>query len=275
MHNLSKKPIPLFFGIFLLAAAFRFIRLNVMPLNHAEAALALQALSVVEGTQVRFGSEIAYVGLTSIFFFLFSANTFLARFWPALSGSLLIWVPYLFKKQTGTWPALIAAAILAISPDMIALSRIVGSPMMAMVFLLLAIGLYLNRQPIGSGSCFALGLMSGPGFWIGLLIIGISLMIGELGFGIKKNFDIESLKQTKRQWVRLGSAFGLTLLVVGTNFFMAPSGLSGVFTGLYQFVTGFFSHFNSANPICIISTVWLLWCCCFVWFVGWYKQPKK
>ncbi len=240
MHNLSKKPIPLFFGIFLLAAAFRFIRLNVMPLNHAEAALALQALSVVEGTQVRFGSEIAYVGLTSIFFFLFSANTFLARFWPALSGSLLIWVPYLFKKQTGTWPALIAAAILAISPDMIALSRIVGSPMMAMVFLLLAIGLYLNRQPIGSGICFALGLMSGPGFWIGLLITGISLMIGELGFGIKKNFDIESLKQTKRQWVRLGSAFGLTLLVVGTNFFMAPSGLSGVFSGLYQFVTGFF-----------------------------------
>ncbi len=267
MRNLSKQSFLLFFGIFLLAAAFRFIRLNVVPLNHAEAALALQALSAVEGTQVRFGSEIAYVGLTSIFFFLFSANTFLARFWPALSGSLLIWVPYLSKKQTGTWPALIAAAILALSPDMVALSRIVGSPMMAMVFLLLAVGMFLNRKPITSGICFALGLMSGPGFWVGLLIIGLSLMIGEMGFSITKNYYLESLKQTKQYWVRLGCAFGLTLLVAGTNFFMAPSGLSGVFSGLYQFVNGFFQ--TSILPIRYFLLALFSYCAAAVLFGFW------
>lgn len=232
-----------FLLVFLVSLAFRLTRLGGLSLTDFEADFALQALAIAKGDTPIFGEQAAYVGLTGITLFLFSASNFLARFWVAIFSSLIAYTPYLFRKQIGTWEALIAAAALAISPEMVGLSRIVGSPMMAAVFLLLAMGLWLNRKPVLAGISLAMGLMGGIGFWIGLVILGLSVLISSRLFSSNLTLSKVYSFQIKPFWFRFGVSFGLTLLVVGMGFFMAPTGLSGVFGGLVEFIKGF-----SAQP---------------------------
>ena len=160
-----------------MALALRLIRLGVLPLGDSEAILALQALAVARRGTTSFGAFAAFTGLTGLDFNLFSAGNFMARFWFALTGALVVFVPWLFRERIGHWPALLLAAVLSISPEMVGLSRIIGSPMMAFVFLLLVLGLFFKRRPILAGAAFALALMSGPGFWMGLVILGFSGLV--------------------------------------------------------------------------------------------------
>lgn len=229
-------------GAFVIGAAFRLIRLGVLSLDNHEAGFALQALAVARGEQTIFGDQIAYVGLTGINFLLFSASNFMARLWPALSGSLVVFIPYLFSKLIGKWPAVLGSILLALSPDMVGPSRIIGSPMMAMVFLLLALGLFLRKKPILTGLCLGLGLMSGPGFWFGAVILGVSFGLSTALFDLREAFTSHFIIKEKSFWQKFGISFAITLLVVGTGFFMAPAGLSGIFSGLYDFITGFGSQ---------------------------------
>ena len=155
----SKLQIYLLLGAFALALAFRLVQLGKAPLDDREAALALQALGAARKTNPTFGGHAAYVGLTSVTFFIFSASEFLARFWPALIGALAVFVPQVFKKWIGEWPAVVLSLVLAISPEMVGLSRLVGTPIMAVVLLLLGLGLFFQRKPVASGICLALALM--------------------------------------------------------------------------------------------------------------------
>lgn len=235
----STQHVVIIIGIFILALAFRLIRLGNLALNHPEAELALQALAVARGDHTLFGNVHAYVGLTGLPFFLFSTSNFLARFWPAVTGAVIILIPIIFAKFIGQRPALLAAFVLAISPEMVGLSRIIGSPMMALVFLLLAGGFWLARSPVLAGISLGLGLMSGPSFWVGAVILGLSLMLSDGLFGVRDVFYRDPTQEPRSIWVRFGIAFALTLFVVGTGFFMAPSGLSGIFTGMFTFIRGF------------------------------------
>jgi hypothetical protein len=238
-HNSQTTPVIFALGAFVIGLAFRIIKLGALPLNHMEAEIALQALGVARGGEVLFGGHIAYVGLTGIPFFFFSTGNFLARFWPALSGALVVLIPFLFRKTIGKWPAILASMIFAISPEMVGLSRIIGSPMMAMVFLLLFAGYWLEKKPILAGLCLGLGLMSGPGFWMGVTILGLSLIFAEGLFGVRQVFNHLALPASKIFWIRFALSFLVTLMLVGTGFFMAPAGLTGIFSGLYSFILGF------------------------------------
>ena len=243
VHSVTNKQrtiqIVFLLGAFVLGAAFRLIRLGVLPLTNYEASFALQALANARGQQTVFRDHIAYVGLTGINFFLFSTSNFIARFWPAFIGALIVFVPYLFRKMIGKWPAVIGSFILAISPEMVGPARIIGSPMMAMVFLLIALGFLFRKKPILTGLCLGLGLMSGSGFWLGSIILGVSLGLSIVLFDLRKAFTFHFIVREKTFWKKFGISFGITLLVVGTGFFMAPAGLSGIFFGLYHFLTGF------------------------------------
>jgi len=222
-----------------LALGLRLIRLGGLPLGDREASLALQALAAARGETITFGAFAAYVGLTGFDFYLFSSGNFMARFWFALAGSLVVFVPWLFRERIGRWPALLLGGVLAISPEMVGLSRIIGSPMMAFVFLLLALGLFYNQRPILAGGSFALALMSGPGFWMGLVILGLSTLIFSAFIKDEQLMNPLDVEDRKAFWLRLGVAFGATLLTVGTGFILAPANLSGVFAGLVEFVQGF------------------------------------
>ncbi len=98
----------LYVAAFLLALAVRLIRLGTWTLTDTEAQWALQALGVVQGAHPVLGSQPAYVLLTSIVFFFYGGGTnFLARFVPALAGSFLVFVPFLFRERLKPRPSLI------------------------------------------------------------------------------------------------------------------------------------------------------------------------
>ena len=98
---------------FLLAAGLRFVQLGTLPLSDAEAKWALQALNVAQGARPLLGPQPIYILLTSALFYLFGASNFLARFVPALIGSTLISVPYLFRRRFQPIPGLLLAFFLA------------------------------------------------------------------------------------------------------------------------------------------------------------------
>ena len=237
----------LLLGALAVGLVLRLIRLAHLPLDDGEAALALQALAAARNTHTIFGAFPAYVGLTGISFRIFADSDFLARFWPAIAGALIVFVPQSFKQWIGRWPATLLSIVLAISPEMVGLSRIVGSPMMAFVFLLLAIGLFLNRKPAWAGITLALALMSGKSFWMGALILGISVVISERLFKVSELLELPEIKEKKTFWTHLGLAFGLTVLLAGTGFLIAPSNLTGVFAGLADFLRGF--AVSSGTPL--------------------------
>jgi hypothetical protein len=235
----TNLPILITLGAFLLALALRLIRLGHLPLGDLESTFALQALADGRGEKALFTAFPAYVGLTGLSFFLLNAGNFLARFWPALIGALVVFIPTFFKEKIGTWPAAILSLVLAVSPDMVGLSRIIRSSMMAFVLLLLGIGLFVNGKPILSGIALALALMSGPGFWMGVLILGVSVLLSHWLFGGSSLTRLPEIENQKGFWTRFGLSFGATLLVVGTGFFLEPANLTGVFSGLVEFLRGF------------------------------------
>lgn len=222
-----------------LALCFRLIRLSQLPLSDMEASLAMQALSASRNLAVTFGAFPAYVGLTSVIFGIFSPSDFLARLVPALVGAALVFAPFLFRRQIGWWPATGLALVFAISPEMVGLSRMIGSPMMAMVLLALSVGLFLNKKPIGAGVGLALGLMSGPGFLVGVVILSLSYLIARWLFLRPTPEDDSPQLRKLGGWGQAAIAAGVTLLTVGTGFFLTPANLSGTFSGLVEFIAGF------------------------------------
>jgi hypothetical protein len=69
--------------------------------------------------------------------------------------------------------------------------------------------------------------------------MGLSYALSEWLFKISDVISCKNVLEKPKFWVRLGLSFTTTLVVIGTGFFLAPSGLSAVFSGLITFVLGF------------------------------------
>jgi hypothetical protein len=122
---------------------------------------------------------------------------------------------------------------------MVGLSRMIGSPMIAFVLLLLTFGLINQKKPILSGVTFALALMGGSAFWTGIVLIGFSLLAAKVVRQIPFEGIFGEFFKHKEYRLKFLIAFGLTIVLVGTGFTLAPEGLSGVFSGAVDFVRGF------------------------------------
>jgi hypothetical protein len=234
---------------FILALALRLTLLGALPLSDAEARWALQALHLTQGTKPLIGSQTAYVTLTGLLFFLFGSSNFLARFWPALAGSALVFVPYLFHQRIKPRPALILAFFLAIDPGLVALSRQAGSPIFAVLFVLLTWSTWTQRRSRLAGVFGALALLSGPALWEGLLGLGLAWAIwqGMERKGADKQEVDEAeenesgLASVRLHWDGLRPALTsgiVTLLVGATLFFFSPNGLSAWLTALPEYLSG-------------------------------------
>ncbi len=91
----------LFAAALLLGVAIRFVNLGTAPLTDSEANLALQALALAKGNSIAaqaLSPEPGYIVLTSWLFSMFGSSNFLARFWPALAGSLLVLLPWIISR---------------------------------------------------------------------------------------------------------------------------------------------------------------------------------
>ena len=96
----------LYWLAFLIAIGFRIIQLGASPLSDSEAVLALQALDIARGQRLLLDPQPAYILFTSILFAITKSTNFMARGVPALVGSLLVFVPYLFREKLNPRPAL-------------------------------------------------------------------------------------------------------------------------------------------------------------------------
>lgn len=230
----------LYWLAFLLALGLRLFQLGAAPLSDVEAGWALQALGVAHGGTVTLGAQPAYILLTSQLFSVLGDTNFLARLFPALTGSLITWLPFYFQRWMGdsSWlhrAGVVMAFGLAIDPGLVSLSRQVGSLMPAMSFTLLTLVCFYNRRMIWAGIFAALALLSGPALLQGLLILGISWGLYRL---VPKKFSksqpVEgnaepSSELITTQSIRVGvSTFVLTLLFAGTLFLRAPQGLGAL-----------------------------------------------
>ena len=271
---------------FLLALGLRFVRLGELPLTDSEARLALDALQIAQGHSPALSSHVAYTNLTAVLFFIFGSFNFLARFWPALAGSALVFVPLVFREQVRPRPALILAFFFAIDPAFVALSRQAGGPILTVVTSLLAAGFWFRRQPRLAGIFLALALLSGPALWPGLLGLLLAWMLTQFMSARPKAEETDTGTQvdtytgthvdmehgtrntqhaspisyllsrisspTITNYQLLITASLLTLLAASTLLLLAPQGLGAWLASLPEYITGW------AAPIAVPSSRLLL-----------------
>jgi hypothetical protein len=234
---------------FILAAALRFIQLGALPLSDAEAGWALQALNVAQGTRPLLGPQPIYVLPTSLLFFLFGTSNFLARLVPALAGSALILVPFLFRQRLRSVPGLFLAFFVALDPGLASLSRQAGSLMPALTFALLAWAFWWGKRPRAAGILGGLALLSGPAVWAGLLGLGLAWVLRRTmerpaaSTKSEEQVDKEEAGQgvdsVRRENLKVALTFGgATILLGGTMFLLSPGGLSAWLSALPVYLSG-------------------------------------
>lgn len=234
---------------FALALALRTTQLGALPLSDTEAEWALQAFNVAQGTKPLLGSQPIYILPTSLMFFIFWTSNFLARFLPALMGSVLILVPYLFRGRLKPVPGLLLAFFLALDPGLVSLSRQAGSLMPALTFVLLAWALWWRERPRAAGIFAGLALLSGPSVWAGLSGLGLAWILRraiEKPPAIAKDEKLvdttgasTSVESVRREDLKTALTFGGgTILLAGTMFLLAPNGLSAWLNALPIYLAG-------------------------------------
>jgi hypothetical protein len=250
MKNQTKITTELFlYGlIFILAAALRLILLGRTPLVETEASWAYQAWQIWQGESIRPGSLISYLSITKALFSIFGSGDIIARVWPALAGSSVIWVSFIIRDRLGRIPALILAAGLAIDPALVSLSRFAGSPVPALVFTLLAVVTFHHHKFKWSLIFLFLGVFSGPAFWMGALVLGITLLLSSTLkiLDAKQYFQTRILDIQKDRKSPLPGAWefflpALVVVGIGSFFFTQFQGLSAWITSFPEFLSGWIS----------------------------------
>jgi hypothetical protein len=240
MNSRLLKFEPMLYGLALiLALLFRFVNLGVITLNDYEAGWALQSLDSLKNQQTLIGSQPFYVQVTTFLFFLFGPSNATARLLPVLLGSLMVFLPAIFRRWLGPGPALILAFFLAIDPGLVGLSRQVGTPILAMATGMLAVGSWVKRKPALAGLLLGMALMSGESFWAGLVGWGIAVSLGwKAGWFTSDDTSQNDPPVKETPFLRM-AIFALgTLIVLGGLFFLRTRGLNGVISGLLAYLQG-------------------------------------
>ncbi len=224
---------------FLIAVALRFIQPGALPLTDAEAAPALQALHIAQGFTPTLSPHPLYILSTATLFFLYGSGTdSLARFFPALIGSLLVFVPLLFAGRIKPRPSLILAFFIALDPGMVDLSRQASSPIFAITFLLLAWGFYNKNKANFAGIFAALAFLSGTSVWAGILGLAITWAILQAVNSRRpdqNNAEEKPLEPTIQRST-LVIPFIATLVTVGTLLFIVPNGISAALASIPAYI---------------------------------------
>jgi hypothetical protein len=251
-HELTVEK-ALYFLAFLLALVCRLMLLGQVPLGDAEAANALQALSISLGKGVTIASAPGYAVLTGSLFSILTSTEFLARLLPALAGSLLVFVPLLFRRYLDKRVAIILAFALALDGGLVALSRIASGDSFAVTFLLLAIGLFLNGNQILAGVCGGLALLGGPMLWPGVVGLGAAFLWSKPAAQTSEAGKEETPQSATdwKEWFRQHAtflvSFALTVLAAGTLFFIVPNGLNGIAGTFVAYLQGWWNGSQSSG----------------------------
>jgi 4-amino-4-deoxy-L-arabinose transferase-like glycosyltransferase len=171
-------------GIAAASAALRLWMIDRVPLNTGEAEYAFAAWQAVlghlSGSLVDLGAPF-FSHAVALILLLFGASDIAARLIPALAGAGLALTPALLSAMVGFRTALVAGALIALSPIAIHLSRVVDpaetTALIVMVVVASAIRLLTDRPPwslwmLAGG--VGLGLASESAFIVALAAAGIA-----------------------------------------------------------------------------------------------------
>lgn len=240
---------------FLIAFGIRIAQLGALPLNDAESISALQALQISQSEHTALSPHPFYILATSLLFLMYGGGTdSLARFMPALIGSLLVFAPLLFDNRLKPRPSLLLAFFIALDPGLVAISRQAASPIFAITFFVFTLG-FINKNKLILASVFAaLTLLSGPSLWLGLIGFIIAWMIFQVfnraaipnsRFSIPDSATRNSLLIT----------FILTFITAGTLFLTVPNGLSAAFASIPEFFKSFTRTSETTWGMILISVL--------------------
>jgi hypothetical protein len=231
----------LFALAFMLALMIRLLRLGELPLNDNEALWAMQAFDLTKGLRPEIGAQPAYVLLTAFSFFVLQASNFAARFIPALFGAALTFAPFYFRDRLGSKPALVLAFFMAFDPGLLALSRMAGSPIIALTAVLLAWGLWRAGNYRVAGNFAGIGLLAGPQLWPG--VIGLAITTGLLRGFFARETDAAQPFDRRQAFTFGGFAVG-TYLIVGSMFLLATGGLGAGLAAIPAYFGGWIDFSN-------------------------------
>ena len=238
------------YGVLLLVSlALRLVDLDARPLSSAEAARALGAWQLAQGREPALVGSPLLTNGTAVVFFLFGANDFTARLLPALFGALMVLLPYFWRERLGRAGALLAAALLAISPMALFASRSVGPEALAAALGLGLATALVRFADTGApwylyAGAAALGLLlaSGAGAYFVLLAL-LAVAVAAWVLGRRGNAAIASFRErllASRAPLRTGGLVFLgTVAGVGTLLLFHVSGLRGLGDVLGEWWRGF------------------------------------
>lgn len=267
MERKITAEIGLFILIFLAALMMRLLQLGQTPLLESEARWALQAWQLAQGEGIPVAFQVGYLSITEMLFSIFDANNFLARIWPALAGSLLIWLPFLLREELGRIPALVLAGGLALDPALIPVSRLAGSQMPALVFLALTVGAFHAKKIPWALFFLGMGLYSGPGFWIGFTLLVFTILVSRsLGMvNLREYFQdrMDFFKGKPGFWLVECIPSLLGLIIIGSFFLRNYQGITAWAGSLAEFITSwgapaelgagrFLIYFLINNPLALL-----------------------
>jgi len=221
-----------------LALCLRFLNLGAFPLSAFESELAVRGLNLASGSAGTVGAQPAYIAVTSLIFAIFKSSEAAARFLPAFSGSLLVFFPLFFRNLYPPNPRYRTAAVIfafaaALDPGLVAASRMVGSPMPAIVFSLLSAGFIWQGNAILAGLLAGLAVMSGTGFIEGALAVCLAVLLAFI-FDSKLNIllvfrqHLPSHIQQPTFWRKMGLFAVIMILAGGLLWLRVPQGLVGL-----------------------------------------------
>ncbi|MGQ9516541.1 MAG: hypothetical protein ACUVT1_04670 [Anaerolineae bacterium] len=272
-QKLLTVEVVLYLLIGLVAVLVRLWRLDAWPLSPAEAAQAWGAWQIARGQVPAVTSySPLLMTLNIVCFALFRASDAVARLWPALFGTALALLPLLLRRQLGRAGALAASLLLALSPSLVAVSRLLDGRTAALFagLLLLAVLARLlegggRREIWLSAAALALGLLSAPMFY-SLLLLFISgavvlwaarRLLGMEGFWASAGRRFAELRG-QRGWWREGSLLFLGLfLLLGTGFLLNVEGLGAAADLLPAWGRSFAWGPNSYGPLTVLWSMLL------------------
>ena len=202
-----------------------------------------------QGMRPLLGPQPIYILPTSALFFLFGSSDFLARFIPALTGSALILVPYLFRERIKPVPGLAAGLLPGARPGPGLAFAPGWEPDPCTDVRLAGLGLLVAGTSAGGGSLCRVGFALGAVRLGGIAWAGIGLDLtsarwrGRLPGRLRRQVDEteagKSVESVRREDLKAALMFGgATILLGGTMFLLSPNGLSAWLNALPEYLAG-------------------------------------
>lgn len=235
----------LWLGIGALALFVRTWALGRVPLNDAEAGLALQALALTSNTEVSSNALASaanplFTTAQAIWMSIFGATDATARWLPALAGVVLCLLPASLRREMGPARALAFGGLLALSPTLWFIARQSDGAQLAWT---LAFGVWCVW---GTGARAEIGSTERTG--VGWLLVGLLLACGV--DAVTPALTVAAVLAAGNHLSRVQINARAALIAAGacvigaTGFGLRLPGLGDMFNGYALW----FAEFTSAQP---------------------------